>query len=231
LTIKKIPTQENPMSDQTEQSVLEAQSHEDAVSVDALTEALDTLAKAMKKEPEGSEYSKAKDSKSSKQVSLFEDEDEDEDEDMEDEGSMSEEDDDEDMEKALPMYGFEEAMKAMAAGTDKIVADMEKRMGALMKGMESLLSEMKALKGEQVSMAKSLNALGAAPVPPRAAFSAITPPAPVAPVVDRAELMRKSLTMLQDPQLDAARKARIRSAVALLESGADPRTIDSLVNG
>jgi len=230
LTIKKIPTQENPMSDQTEQSVLEAQSHEDAVSVDALTEALDTLAKAMKKEPEGSEYSKAKDSKSSKQVSLFEDEDEDED--MEDEGSMSEEDEDEeDMEKALPMYGFEEAMKAMAAGTDKIVADMEKRMGALMKGMESLLSEMKALKGEQVSMAKSLNALGAAPVPPRAAFSAITPPAPVAPVVDRAELMRKSLTMLQDPQLDAARKARIRSAVALLESGADPRTIDSLVNG
>jgi hypothetical protein len=231
LTIKKIPTQENPMSDQTEQSVLEAQSHEDAVSVDALTEALDTLAKAMKKEPEGSEYSKAKDSKSSKQVSLFEDEDEDEDEDMEDEGSMSEEDEDEDMEKALPMYGFEEAMKAMAAGTDKIVADMEKRMGALMKGMESLLSEMKALKGEQVSMAKSLNALGAAPVPPRAAFSAITPSAPVAPVVDRAELMRKSLTMLQDPQLDAARKARIRSAVALLESGADPRTIDSLVNG
>jgi hypothetical protein len=230
LTIKKIPTQENPMSDQTEQSVLEAQSHEDAVSVDALTEALDTLAKAMKKEPEGSEYSKAKDSKSSKQVSLFEDEDEDED--MEDEGSMSEEDEDEeDMEKALPMYGFEEAMKAMAAGTDKIVADMEKRMGALMKGMESLLSEMKALKGEQVSMAKSLNALGAAPVPPRAAFSAITPPAPVAPVVDRAELMRKSLTMLQDPQLDASRKARIRSAVALLESGADPRTIDSLVNG
>lgn len=217
------------MSDQTEQSVLEAQSHEDAVSVDALTEALDTLAKAMKKEPEGSEYSKAKDSKPSKQVSLFEDEDEDED--MEDEGSMSEEDEDEDMEKALPMYGFEEAMKAMAAGTDKIVADMEKRMGALMKGMESLLSEMKALKGEQVSMAKSLNALGAAPVPPRAAFSAITPPAPVAPVVDRAELMRKSLTMLQDPQLDAARKARIRSAVALLESGADPRTIDSLVNG
>jgi len=229
LTIKKIPTQENPMSDQTEQSVLEAQSHEDAVSVDALTEALDTLAKAMKKEPEGSEYSKAKDSKSSKQVSLFEDEDEDED--MEDEGSMSEEDEDEDMEKALPMYGFEEAMNAMAAGTDKIVADMEKRMGALMKGMESLLSEMKALKGEQVSMAKSLNALGAAPVPPRAAFSAITPPAPVAPVVDRAELMRKSLTMLQDPQLDASRKARIRSAVALLESGADPRTIDSLVNG
>lgn len=143
------------MSDQTEQSVLEAQSHEDAVSVDALTEALDTLAKAMKKEPEGSEYSKAKDSKSSKQVSLFEDEDEDED--MEDEGSMSEEDEDEDMEKALPMYGFEEAMKAMAAGTDKIVGDMEKRMGALMKGMESLLSEMKALKGEQVSMAKSLN--------------------------------------------------------------------------
>lgn len=218
------------MSDQTKQSVLEAQSHEDAVSVDALTEALDTLAKAMKKEPEGSEYSKAKDSKSSKQVRLFEDEDEDED--MEDEGSMSEEDEDEeDMEKALPMYGFEEAMKAMAAGTDKIVADMEKRMGALMKGMESLLSEMKALKGEQVSMAKSLNALGAAPVPPRAAFSAITPPAPVAPVVDRAELMRKSLTMLQDPQLDASRKARIRSAVALLESGADPRTIDSLVNG
>ena len=220
------------MSDQTEQSVLEAQSHEDAVSVDALTEALDTLAKAMKKEPEGSEYSKAKDSKSSKQVRLFEDEDEDEDEDMEDEGSMSEEDEDEeDMEKALPMYGFEEAMKAMAAGTDKIVGDMEKRMGALMKDMESLLSEMKALKGEQVSMAKSLNALGAAPVPPRAAFSAITPPAPVAPVVDRAELMRKSLTMLQDPQLDASRKARIRSAVALLESGADPRTIDSLVNG
>lgn len=122
-------------------------------------------------------------------------------------------------------------MKAMAAGTDKIVGDMEKRMHALMKGMETMLEEIKGMKGEQSAMAKSLGAVLNAPVAPRAAFSAPVVEVAPAPSFNRGDMVRKALTQLQDPTVDAARKARLRSAVSLLESGADPRTIDSLVNG
>lgn len=197
----------------------------DEVEVDALTEALDTLAKAMSKD--APKYSKGK----GKQVMLFDADDEDT-EDPEDEEDDSEDEEDEEMEKGLRMYGFEEAMKAMAAGTDKIVGDMEKRMHALMKGMETMLEEIKGMKGEQSAMAKSLGAALNAPMAPRAALSVVAAPvapAPAAPT--RSDLLAKALTKLQDPSVDNARKARLRSAVSLLESGADPRTIDSLVNG
>ena len=208
------------MNTQIEQSATE---QVDTVEVDALTEALDTLAKAMNKDA----Y-KAQDSK---QVMLFDAEDEDtEDPEDSEEDDDSEDEDEDDMEKSLKLYGFEQAMKAMAVGTDKIVGDMEKRMHALMKGMETMLEEIKGMKGEQRAMAKSLGAVMGAPVAPRAAFSAPVEVAP-APTFNRGDMVRKALTQIQDPTVDAARKARLRSAVTLLESGADPRTIDSLVNG
>ena len=223
------------MNTQIEQSATE---QVDTVEVDALTEALDTLAKAMNKDA-------APKSDKSKQVMLFddedeetedseddsEDEDEDEDEDMEDEDEPTEEQKrvvyEEGMEKSLAL---ESAMRAMAEGTDRIVVDMQTRMNAMMKSMNAMLTEMRALKTEQTTMAKSLGAVMSAPVAPRAAFSAPVEVAP-APTFNRGDMVRKALTQIQDPTVDAARKARLRSAVSLLESGADPRTIDSLVNG
>ena len=180
----------------------------DEVEVDALTEAIDSLAKAMKKDDEP----KSKPAK--EQASLFDDEDMD-DEDMDDEDM-----DDEDMEKALKMYGMEEAMKAMADGTDRIVADMEKRMSAMMKGMEAMLEQMKSLRAEQGAMAKSLNAVAAQPVAPRAVTSASVAPVVVAPVVERGEMIRKALTKLQSADTDAPTRYRLRGAIAQLESGA-----------
>ena len=170
----------------------------DEVEVDALTEAIDSLAKAMKKDDEP----KSKPAK--EQAPLFEDEDM----------------DDEDMEKGLKMYGMEEAMKAMADGTDRIVADMEKRMSAMMKGMEAMLEEMKAMRTEQGAMAKSLNAVAAQPVAPRAVTSASVAPVVVAPVVERGEMIRKALTKLQSADTDAPTRYRLRGAIAQLESGA-----------
>ena len=185
----------------------------DEVEVDALTEAIDSLAKAMKKDDEP----KSKPAK--EQASLFDDEDMD-DEDMDDEDMDDEDMDDEDMEKGLKMYGMEEAMKAMAEGTDRIVGDMEKRMSAMMKGMEALLEEMKSMRAEQGAMAKSLNAVAAQPVAPRAVTSASVAPAVVAPVVERGEMIRKALTKLQSADTDAPTRYRLRGAIAQLESGA-----------
>ena len=185
----------------------------DEVEVDALTEAIDSLAKAMKKDDEP----KSKPAK--EQASLFEDEDMD-DEDMDDEDMDDEDMDDEDMEKGLKMYGMEEAMKAMADGTDRIVADMEKRMSAMMKGMEAMLEEMKAMRTEQGAMAKSLNAVAAQPVAPRAVTSASVAPVAVTPVVERGEMIRKALTKLQSADTDAPTRYRLRGAIAQLESGA-----------
>jgi hypothetical protein len=185
----------------------------DEVEVDALTEAIDSLAKAMKKDDEP----KSKPAK--EQAPLFDDEDMDS-EDMDDEDMDDEDMDDEDMEKGLKMYGMEEAMKAMADGTDRIVADMEKRMSAMMKGMEAMLEEMKAMRTEQGAMAKSLNAVAAQPVAPRAVTSASVAPVVVAPVVERGEMIRKALTKLQSADTDAPTRYRLRGAIAQLESGA-----------
>lgn len=201
-------------TDQQSVETLVATANQEAVveeiEVDALTEALDTIAKAMNKKD-------AEPKKDAKQVSLFDDE---MPEDM-DEEDMDEEDmDDEDMEKGLKMYGMEEAMKAMAEGTDRIVGDMEKRMSAMMKGMEALLEEMKAMRTEQGAMAKSLNAVAAQPVAPRAVTSASVAPVVVAPVVERGEMIRKALTKLQSADTDAPTRYRLRGAIAQLESGA-----------
>lgn len=203
-------------TDQQSVETLVATANQEAVveeiEVDALTEALDTIAKAMNKKD-------AEPKKDAKQVSLFDDE---MPEDM-DEEDMDEEDmDDEDMEKALKMYGMEQAMKAMAEGTDRIVGDMEKRMNAILKGMETMLSEMKAMKMEQGKMAKSLNATMSAPVPPRAVTHAPVAEAPVAPVstATRGEMIRKALTKLQAADTDAPTRYRLRTAIAQLESGA-----------
>lgn len=198
----------NETDQQSVETLVEAANVEAAIEVeaDALTEALDTIAKAMKKEDKPADK---------KQVSLLDDEMPKSDEDMESEDDM----DDEDMEKGLAMYG--EAMKAMAEGSDRIIADMEKRMGAVLKGMEAMLSEMKAMKAEQSSMAKSLTATMSAPVPPRAvthAPEAVTH-APVA-TESRGDLIRKCLTKLQAQDTDAPTRYRLRSAIAQLESGA-----------
>ena len=209
------------MNTQIEQSATE---QVDTVEVDALTEALDTLAKAMNKDA-------APKSDKSKQVMLFDDEDEeteDSEDDSEDEDEDEEDEDEEGMEKSLAL---ESAMRAMAEGTDRIVVDMQTRMNAMMKSMNAMLTEMRALKTEQTTMAKSLGAVMSAPVAPRAAFSAPVVEVAPAPSFNRGDMVRKALTQIQDPTVDAARKARLRSAVSLLESGADPRTIDSLVNG
>jgi len=181
------------------------------IEVDALTEALDTIAKAMNKKD-------AEPKKDAKQVSLFDDE---MPEDMDEEDMDDEDMDDEDMEKALKMYGMEQAMKAMAEGTDRIVGDMEKRMNAVLKGMETMLSEMKAMKMEQGKMAKSLSATMSAPLPPRAVTSvASVEVAEAAPTVTRGDMIRKCLTKLQDGSTDAQTRYRLRSAITQLESGA-----------
>jgi hypothetical protein len=208
------------MNTQIEQSATE---QVDTVEVDALTEALDTLAKAMNKDA-------APKSDKSKQVMLFDDEDE-ETEDSEDDSEDEDEDEDEDEEGMEKSLALESAMRAMAEGTDRIVVDMQTRMNAMMKSMNAMLTEMRALKTEQTTMAKSLGAVMSAPVAPRAAFSAPVVEVAPAPTFNRGDMVRKALTQIQDPTVDAARKARLRSAVSLLESGADPRTIDSLVNG
>lgn len=202
-------------TDQQSVETLVATANQEAVveeiEVDALTEALDTIAKAMNKKD-------AEPKKDAKQVSLFDDE---MPEDMDEEDMDDEDMDDEDMEKALKMYGMEQAMKAMAEGTDRIVGDMEKRMNAVLKGMETMLSEMKAMKMEQGKMAKSLSATMSAPVPPRAVTHApVAEAASVAPTATRGEMIRKALTKLQDTNTDAQNRYRLRSAIAQLESGA-----------
>jgi hypothetical protein len=213
------PSQEIKMNEIDQESVetLVATANQEAaveeIEADALAEALDTIAKAMNKKD-------AEPKKDAKQVSLFDDE-MPEDEDMDDEDMDDEDMDDEDMEKALKMYGMEQAMKAMAEGTDRIVGDMEKRMNAVLKGMEAMLSEMKAMKMEQGKMAKSLSATMSAPVPPRAVTHApVADVAPSAPVASRGEMIRKALTKLQDANTDAPTRYRLRSAIAQLESGA-----------
>jgi hypothetical protein len=211
------PLQEIKMNETDQQSVetLVAAANTEAVveeiEVDALTEALDTIAKAMNKKD-------AEPKKGSMQVSLFDDE---MPEDMDEEDMDDEDMDDEDMEKALKMYGMEQAMKAMAEGTDRIVGDMEKRMNAVLKGMETMLNEMKAMKMEQGKMAKSLSATMSAPVPPRAVTHApVAETTVAAPTATRGEMIRKALTKLQAADTDAPTRYRLRTAIAQLESGA-----------
>ena len=171
------------------------------VEVDALTEAIDALSKAMKKEDKPAE----------KQVNLFDDEDM----------------DDEDMEKGY----YKDALKALASGTDSVIADMEKRMSAVMKGLEAILGEMKGMKASNEAMNKSLTASLNATMSPRAIQSAPAPAVQQAPAEpSRHDVIRKGLRLIQDSGIDNARKSSIRSAIAQLEAGVPVSSITHLID-
>lgn len=197
-------------TDQQSVETLVATANQEAVveeiEVDALTEALDTIAKAMNKP--------SPDKSDTEEEDVEEEDAEEEDAEEEDAEEDVEEDD---VSKALTV-----ALDSMAKGTDRIVGDMEKRMNAVLKGMEAMLSEMKSMKAEQGKMAKSLNATMSAPVPPRAVTHAPVAEAPVTPVstATRGEMIRKALTKLQAADTDAPTRYRLRTAIAQLESGA-----------
>lgn len=175
---------------------------EPVVEVDALTEAIDELAKAMKKEP-----------KEEPKESLF---------DMDDEIE-----DDDDLERG--MY-FEDAMKALAKGTDDVIMNMEKRMNAVMKGLEAVLGEMKKMKMGNEAMEKSLNSVLNTTSAPRAVTSApVATAASVQPVADRSDMIRKGLTMLQDNSTEPAHKIQIRSAITQLEAGVNPNSVSHII--
>ena len=185
---------------------------ENEVEVDALTEALDELSKAMKKD----------DKRDERQVNLFgKAEDMDDDEDLEDE--------DEDLEDLERGY-YRDAMKALASGTDEVIAQMEKRMGAVMKGLEAVLGEMKKMKMSSDEMNKSLTASLNQTTAPRAVTSA--PVAPSAPAVSeptRNDVIRKGLKLLQS-DLDITRKSAIRGAIARLEAGVPVSSVTHLID-
>lgn len=184
---------------------------ENEVEVDALTEALDELSKAMKKDDE---------KKDDKQVNLF-----DKAEDMDDE-DMDEDEDLEDLERGY----YRDAMKALASGTDEVIAQMEKRMSAVMKGLEAVLGEMKKMKMSSDEMNKSLTASLNQTTAPRAVTSA--PVAPSAPAVSeptRNDVIRKGLKLLQS-DLDITRKSAIRGAIARLEAGVPVSSVTHLID-
>lgn len=182
---------------------------ENEVEVDALTEALDELSKAMKKEE-----------KPAKQVNLFDDEDMD-DEDM---------DDDEDLEDLERGY-YRDAMKALASGTDEVIANMEKRMSAVMKGLEAVLGEMKKMKMSSDEMNKSLTASLNQTHAPRAITSApVVTSAPVAQEPSARDMIRKGLKMIQSSAIDNAQKSAIRGAIAQLEAGVPASSVSHLID-
>ena len=184
---------------------------ENEVEVDALTEALDELSKAMKKDEK----------KGDKQVNLFDKGSED----MDDE-DMDEDEDLEDLERGY----YRDAMKALASGTDEVIAQMEKRMSAVMKGLEAVLGEMKKMKMSSDEMNKSLTASLNQTTAPRAVTSA--PVAPSAPAVSeptRNDVIRKGLKLLQS-DLDITRKSAIRGAIARLEAGVPVSSVTHLID-
>lgn len=176
---------------------------EPVVEVDALTEAIDELAKAMTKEDKP-----AKDQKE-----IFD---------------MDEEiEDDDDLERG--MY-FEDAMKALAKGTDDVIANMEKRMSAVMKGLEAVLGEMKQMKQGNEAMEKSLNSVLNTTSAPRAVTSApVAPAEPVQVAPNRNDMIRKGLVMLQDSSVDVSRKSQIRTAIAQLEAGVSTTSVSHII--
>jgi hypothetical protein len=189
------------------------------VETDALTTALDSLAKAMNKDS----YAKADSAededmeKGAKSDDMESEEMKAEDMDSEDKADDKAEDAEGDDEEFIDL---EEAMKAMADHTDRLVSDMNERLDALLQGVEAMLVEMKNMKAEQGNMSKSLNAVVEAPMPPRAVTSAPVVSAPVAPTATRGDMISKALTKLQDPQTDASTRYRLRTTIAQLEAGA-----------
>jgi hypothetical protein len=195
------------------------QTPETEVEVDALTEAIDELSKAMKKDD--------KPSKKPAQASLFDDEDMD-DEDMDDE-DMDEDDTEDAMDKGGMMY--RDAMKALAEGTDEVVSAMEKRLGAIAKGLEAVLKEMKAMKFSNDEMNKSLTKSLNTTSAPRAVTTAPAPVAPVAPAgPSRNDLIKKGLKSLQNNALTSHQRANVRTAIAQLEAGVPVANVSHLID-
>jgi len=190
-----------------------------AVEADALTEALDALTKAM--QPRDEEEMMIEDDEEmmseDDQRSLF---------DLDDEDLDLEDDEDLDVEKAY----YRDAMKALADNTDQMIAEMNKRMDAVLKGVEAMVSEMKGMKGMNEEMEKSLNALRGQPLAPRAVTSApvSTPETPAAP--QRGDVIRKGLKMLQDSSIDAQRKSAVRTAITQLEAGIPVSAISHIID-
>jgi len=186
---------------------------ETVVEVDALTDALDILNKAMKKQD------------SKKQESLF---------DMDEE--IDDDEDDDDMDKSIDFDSdelergyYRDAMKALAKGTDDVIANMEKRMDAVMKGLEAVIGEMKKMKMGNQSMEKSLNSVLNQTSAPRAVTSAPVAPVQAVNAPNRGDMIRKGLVMLQDNAVDSARKIQIRTAIAKLEAGVDTQSVSHII--
>lgn len=196
--------------------------NDDVVSADALTEALDALSKAMRKDDEMQRDD-------DRQINLFDD-----DAILEDEGDMPADDEiiieeEDEMDKGR-MYA--DAIKALAENSDRVIADMEKRLDAVMKAIDAMMTEMKAMQGDRAEMSKSLNTLLAQPNAPRAVVSA-----PVAPVAQtpaaptRGDVIRKGLTMLRDDaQLTNTQRGQIRNAIAQLEAGVPVSAVSHIID-
>jgi hypothetical protein len=197
---------------------------DDVVSADALTEALDALSKAMRKDDE-MDMQRDDD----RQINLFDD-----DAILEDEGEMPADEEiiieeEDEMDKGQ-MYA--DAIKALAENSDRVIADMEKRLDAVMKGLDAMMTEMKAMREDRGEMSKSLNTLLAQPNAPRAVVSA-----PVAPVAQtpaaptRGDVIRKGLTMLRDDaQLTNTQRGQIRNAIAQLEAGVPVSAVSHIID-
>jgi DNA repair ATPase RecN len=191
-----------------------------AVEADALTQALDALTKAM--QPRDEEEMMIEDDEEmmseDDQRSLF---------DLDDEELDLEDDEDLDVEKAY----YRDAMKALADNTDQMIAEMNKRMDAVLKGVEAMVSEMKGMKGMSEDMEKSLNALRGQPLAPRAVTSAPVNSAPETPAApQRGDVIRKGLKMLQDSSIDAQRKSAVRTAITQLEAGIPVSAISHIID-
>ena len=191
-----------------------------AVEADALTQALDALTKAMQPRDEEEMMIEDEEEMMSEddQRSLF---------DLDDEELDLEDDEDLDVEKAY----YRDAMKALADNTDQMIAEMNKRMDAVLKGVEAMVSEMKGMKGMSEDMEKSLNALRGQPLAPRAVTSAPVNSAPETPAApQRGDVIRKGLKMLQDSSIDAQRKSAVRTAITQLEAGIPVSAISHIID-
>jgi hypothetical protein len=157
---------------------------------------------------------------------------------MDEEIDMDDEDDedDDDMDKSIDFDSdelergyYRDAMKALAKGTDDVIANMEKRMGAVMKGLEAVLGEMKKMKMGSEAMEKSLNSVLNQTNAPRAVTSAPVAPTQAVNTPNRHDMIRKGLVMLQDNAVDSTRKNQIRTAIAQLEAGVDAQSVSHII--
>lgn len=190
------------------------QENTETIESDLLAEAIDELSKAMNKKDK---------MKLDKGDDDLMDDDEDEEE--------------EDMEKGYhydAMKGMEDAMSMMAKGTDSILADMEKRFGAIAKGLEACLKNLVAMQDVKKSLTASVEAQSAqlnelskalnVVQPPRAVQGAVAVVEERAPVLNTQDVINKALTRMREEESPAIR-AQLRSAVSRLECGVNPQDI------